>query len=62
MKTVKTSANGKVLLTERIAGFAVSMKVTEWDARARQMFTDWKTVATGLSRADAESTFAKLAA
>lgn len=62
MLTIKKSANGKVLLSQRIAGFAVSVREPVWSKTCRMFEHDWRTVSAGLTLADAESTFASLAA
>lgn len=60
--TVKTSPNGKVILVQRVTGFAVSVREQVWGVRGASHFFDWNCKGKGLTLDAAESLFAKLAA
>jgi hypothetical protein len=71
MKVIRKSANENVMIVQRAAGFAVSIRAPKWvqaapiyraESVSGAMVHDWECVAKGLTLAEAESLFAEYAA
>lgn len=49
METVYKSKDGKVIVTKRAAGHAVSVRVATWSVEAKAFIYSWQTLVTGLT-------------
>lgn len=62
MQVVKKSENGKVMMTKRRLGYAVSEWVGKWSPVAGSFMYEWITRGTSANEADATVLFDMLAA